>query len=189
MTAAFTGKDTPNKRSLERHWQSLFDYHTRGTLESFYLGSESLGSPYWRLLTSDTKTTRTGPRRCKLEDREDYITWVGVEVVAANDVARDFHRDFKPQNVRLFFTANGFVGTGPNAMEPGDSIYVLAGGALPYVLRPVKDAACLDTFELIGSCYVHGVMDGQAVDGLGEDEPPLPDLDLPKTEWHDIHLV
>ena len=186
MTAAITGEDTPNKRRIETDWRRFFDYHIKGTLKSFYLGSESPMSPYWRLLTCDL---RPELKRCKVEDRENYITWASVEEVAANDVARDFHKLFFPQSVRLFFTANGFVGTGPNAVEPGDSIYVLAGGPLPYVLRPVPDAACVNTFELVGSCYVHGVMDGQAVDGLGEDEPPLPDLNLPKTEWHDIHLV
>ena len=160
ITAAITGKDTLDKRRLERHWRSLFDYHTRGTLESFYLGSKSPGSLYWRLLISDIKTTRTGPRRCKVEDREDYTTSASVEEVAANEIARNFHRDLLAEHSRLFFTANGFVGTGPAAMEPGDSYYSLAGAPLPYVLRPVLDAACLNTFELIGSCYVHGVMDG-----------------------------
>ena len=192
MTTAIIGKKMSDKRRFEGDWRRFFDYYTRGRLESFYLGSESPGSPYWRLLTYDLRRKRPstpGWRRCKAEDYGDYITWASVEDVAASEIARDFNREFCPRQVRLFFTTNGFVGIGPAAMEPGDSIYILAGGNVPYVLRPVPDAACFDTFELVGSCYVHGVMDGQAVDGLGEDEAPLPDLDLPKTEWHDIHLV
>ena len=189
MTAAIPLEFDYAKRKAERDWREFYDYHTQGTLESYYLGSKSPGSPYWRLLTNDLRKTTSGSRRCKAEDREKYIIWASVEIVAANEIARNFDREINVQRARLFFTANDFVGTGPAAMESGDSIYILAGGSLPYVLRPVPDAACLDTFELIGSCYVHGVMDGQAVDGLGEDEPPLPDLDLPKTEWHDIHLV
>lgn len=191
MTTANTLEDdsSSNKRKVEGGWRKFFDYYTQGTLTSFYSGSGSPESPYWRLLTWDLTWTTKEWRRCKVEDRENYVTWASVEQVAANEAARNFHRDFYLQGVRLFFTTNGFVGVGPGAMEPGDSIYILAGGPLPYVLRPVPDAACLNTFELVGSCYVHGVMDGQAVDGLGEDEPPLPDLDLPKTEWHDIHLV
>ena len=189
LTTVITLEDDPGKRGVEGDWRKFFDYHTQGTLKSSYPGSGSPESPYWRLLTCDLRWTTKGWRRCKAEDREDYVTWASVEEVAANEVARNFHRYFHSQSVRLFFTVNGFVGNGPNAMEPGDSICILAGGPLPYVLRPVPDAACLNTFELVGSCYVHGVMDGQAVDGLGEDEPPLPDLDLPKTEWHDINLV
>ena len=120
---------------------------------------------------------------------ENYITLTNVELNAANEMACNFYRQISLPGLRLFFTAGGFVGIGPAAMEPGDSIYILAGGPLPFVLRPVRDARCIDTFQLVGSCYVHGVMDGQAVHGFGEHEPPLPDLDLPKTEWHDIYLV
>ena len=189
MTAAIPLESDYTKRRIERDWRVFYDHHTLGTLESYYLGSESAESPYWRLLTKDISRTTRELRRCKVEDREKYIIWVNVGIVAANEIARTFDREINVRRVRLFFTANGFVGTGPAAMESGDFIYILAGGSLPYVLRPVPDAACLNTFELIGSCYVHGVMDGQAVDGLREDEPPLPDLDLPRTEWHDIHLV
>ena len=186
-TAAATAQ--ASKVRIGRDWRRFFDHHTQGTLKPFYCGSESPESPYWRLLTYDLKRTAGGWRRCKVEDRENYIIWASVEEVPANEIARNFDREMSVRDARLFFTANGFVGNGPDAMEPGDSICILAGGPLPYVLRPVPDAACLNTFELVGSCYVHGVMDGQAVDGLGEDEPPLPDLNLPKTEWHDIHLV
>lgn len=187
MTATRTAQ--ASKCRIGRDWRRFFDYHTEGTLKPFYCGSESPESPYWRLLTYDLRKTARGWRRCKVEDREDYVTWASVKQVAANEIARNFHREIDPQVGRLFFTANGFVGVGPCTIEAGDSISILAGGPLPYVLQPVPDAARLNTFELVGSCYVHGVMDGQAVDGLREDEPPLPDLDLPKTEWHDIHLV
>lgn len=32
-------------------------------------------------------------------------------------------------------------------------------------------------------------MDGQAVDGLRDGDPPLPDPDLPKCDWHDVYLM
>ncbi len=67
---------------------------------------------------------------------------------------------------RLFFTKNGYVGPGPTEMQPGDSIHILAGGAYPFVLRPVTNVTRRNTFELVRDSYVHGVMDGQAVDGL-----------------------
>ena len=177
MTATAPVEEQFYQREIERDWRTFFDYHTQGTLKSFYPGSESPESPYWRLLTNDLWRSTKGWRRCKVEDYENYITWANVEVVAANEIARKFNAELRVYNVRLFFTANGFVGCGPAAMEPGDSISILAGGSVPYVLRPVPDAACLNTFELVGSCYVHDVMDGQAVHGIKEDE------------WHNIYLV
>ena len=95
----------------------------------------------------------------------------------ADETARHFNGKLYVHDVRLFFTAKGFVGVGPAAMETGDSISILAGGSLPYVLRTVPNAARLNTFELIGSCYVHDVMDGQVVHAIKEDN------------WHNIYLV
>ena len=65
-----TFKDTLSIRRTEKEWRRFFDYHTQGSLRSYYLGSESPESPYWRLLTCDLWKTTTGHRRrCKVEDR------------------------------------------------------------------------------------------------------------------------
>ena len=47
--------------------------------------------------------------------------------------------------------------------EVEDKIFVLFGGSMLYVLRP-KD----DKYILIGECYVHGLMDGEAMRYLRE---------------------
>jgi hypothetical protein len=46
--------------------------------------------------------------------------------------------------------------------RPGDIIAVLAGGNVPYVLRPGTE---IGEYELIGECYVHGIMDGEIFNG------------------------
>lgn len=63
---------------------------------------------------------------------------------------------------RLFSTASGFFGLGPQTMKPGDILAILYGSLLPFVLRPSRDSRGA-THELVGSCYVHGIMDGEAV--------------------------
>ena len=135
LTAAATAEDQPNKYTIERDWRRFFDYHTLGTLNWFYPSSESPESPYWRLLTQDLRRKTNDWRRCQVENREEYITWASVESLLANEVARHFNERLYVYDVRLFFTAKGFVGVGPAAMETGDSISILAGGSLPYVLR------------------------------------------------------
>lgn len=48
----------------------------------------------------------------------------------------------------------------------------------------------INTFELIiGESYVYGIMDGLAVNGPAENDPPLPDNTLPRTDWHGVYLV
>ena len=57
-----------------------------------------------------------------------------------------------------FNTASGLRGLGPAAMRPGDSVFVLYGASMPFVIRPEGAA-----YRLIGECYVHGLMSGQGV--------------------------
>jgi hypothetical protein len=67
---------------------------------------------------------------------------------------------------RIFRCGKGFIGTGPRNMEAGDIVCVLFGGQTPFVLRPSPG----DKYELIGPCYVHGVMDGEVMQMDLEDE-------------------
>ena len=69
----------------------------------------------------------------------------------------------------LFLTAAGYAGLGPPELQVGDSIYALAGGRKLYVLRPVPGAIRSQTFNLVGDCYVQGIMDGEAVEGREDD--------------------
>jgi hypothetical protein len=62
---------------------------------------------------------------------------------------------------RFFVTEQGMLGLGPRTMKEGDIIAVLFGGSVPFVLRPVKEGR---HWRLVGDCYVHDIMDGQAVE-------------------------
>jgi hypothetical protein len=66
---------------------------------------------------------------------------------------------------RHFTTAMGYMGIGPQAMKPGDFVYVISGGCVPYILRlqekrPPEEGSL---YVLVGECYVHGIMDGEAM--------------------------
>lgn len=63
---------------------------------------------------------------------------------------------------RRFFLCDaetGLMGLAPRNAEPGDYIVVLAGGRVPYIIRP-----CGSTWQFIGDSYVHGIMQGEAVE-------------------------
>lgn len=62
---------------------------------------------------------------------------------------------------RLFRTAGGRLGLGPQTMQPGDVAVILYGGNTPYILRYHEDA---NDYESIGECYIDGVMFGEAVE-------------------------
>jgi len=56
-----------------------------------------------------------------------------------------------------FITKNGHVGLGSTDLQEGDMVAMLHGGKVPSVLRPKGDQ-----YLLIGACYVHGRMQGEA---------------------------
>jgi hypothetical protein len=70
---------------------------------------------------------------------------------------------------RLFATDNprAILGTGPEGLCVGDVVCVLFGGDVPFILRPSPQG----NYQLIGECYVSGIMRGEALDmGLEERE-------------------
>jgi hypothetical protein len=62
---------------------------------------------------------------------------------------------------RFFVTTDGHMGLGPFAMEEGDIVTVLFGGAVPYLLRRMGA-----DYWLVGECYVHGIIEGQVIEQL-----------------------
>ena len=53
---------------------------------------------------------------------------------------------------------NGYMCLAPGETQPGDQICVLLGGHVLYILRPTGG-----NWSFVGECYVHGLMDGEAM--------------------------
>lgn len=61
----------------------------------------------------------------------------------------------------------GRFGLAPAATEEGDMICILYGCSVPVILR--RHGTDVDPyFELIGEAYVHGLMDGEGINGRSE---------------------
>lgn len=71
---------------------------------------------------------------------------------------------------RICVTANGLVGSVHQSAQVGDHIVVFEGVNMPFVLR--QDGR---QYRIVGSCYIEGLMGGEAVK---ED-----------SEWTEIHIV
>jgi hypothetical protein len=61
----------------------------------------------------------------------------------------------------VFTTSKGYLGLAPGTTTSQDYVCILCGSQMPLVLR--KDGA---HWELVGQAYVHGIMDGEALDGV-----------------------
>lgn len=59
----------------------------------------------------------------------------------------------------LFGMGNGLLGVGPNSLREGDKVCVFYDARQPFALRELEDGS----FRLLGECYVHGIMHGEAL--------------------------
>ncbi|PHH89529.1 hypothetical protein CDD83_5836 [Cordyceps sp. RAO-2017] len=87
----------------------------------------------------------------------------GVDMVTAARVAT--HRR------TLFVTRMGYIGLGPAKMRVGDSVFVVPGSTTSFILRragfckvePRWFGVPTRRCELVGDCYAHGLIDGEAM--------------------------
>lgn len=61
-------------------------------------------------------------------------------------------------NRAFALTSKGYYVLGPKVMQVGDIVCVLFGGKMPFCLRPWGRR-----YLLVGECYVHGLMKGEAM--------------------------
>lgn len=76
---------------------------------------------------------------------------------------------------RLVTLSTGHFGAAPVTIRPGDAIYVVLGCSIPIVLRPEGEDGY---FNVIGECYVDGLMNGEAMAGADQGEYDIRDIVL-----------
>ncbi|RDW82327.1 hypothetical protein BP6252_03439 [Coleophoma cylindrospora] len=180
----------PQLIETSEHWENTRTMCLKRNpyLESatYPAGGGSLQDAYWRTLLGNLISTveyyneeQGDPyRSVKDEDYEVYQRWwksvkdgAGVLDSFGYMIAGTF------LTKTFFVTDCGYYGLGPQNMKAEDEVYVLFGSNVPFVLRPNpnRDFHALsmdsglflrDGFHcyLVGDCYVHGFMNGEALD-------------------------
>lgn len=67
-------------------------------------------------------------------------------------------------NRHLFLTESRFLGLHSRGLAISDILCVLHGCGVPVILRPASNKG----FLVVGECYVHGIMDGEAFGEKGK---------------------
>jgi hypothetical protein len=116
---------------------------------------------YWRTLIADANNGH----RAGSQEYEDFKLWMGqsspeyAESEESTAMKSFFSSIITALDGRTaFISSHGHMGLVPDYAEPGDLICVLFGGAAPLVLREEGD-----NYILVGECYCHGIMDGEAM--------------------------
>ncbi|KAK4158952.1 heterokaryon incompatibility protein-domain-containing protein [Cladorrhinum sp. PSN259] len=106
----------------------------------------------------------------KIKERLPWLSTIGqaitatVDVLRLDDQGREFQTDLdKTYHRRLGRTKTGYLALVPGRTEVGNEIALFKGGKAPIVLRGRKGQDP-NKWEIVGVCYVHGIMDGEAWD-------------------------
>jgi hypothetical protein len=176
------------ERGFEHTWQALQAWHqiehqrNASNMPSSGLARE--GGPFWRTVMGDV--FRTGEKKWRRITSHDKLGRSDIENSAhwPVDTKQTFLGDGDPflelrimthraaTNGRtMFWTKKGSMGLCFPNSQPGDEIWVLHGGKVPFVLRPCTSKGEGNTtgnrgyHNLIGEVYLHGYMDGEAMRG------------------------
>ncbi|KAH9985554.1 HET-domain-containing protein [Xylariaceae sp. FL0662B] len=121
----------------------------------------------WRTLLIDTDPSGTVPIKQPWENA--FNVWMGLcthePTKDEKQRAAEFETSFTHSlNLRLFRTTRGHLGVGSQSCKEGDFIYIVQGSRVPLMLRPTQKGST--TYRLAGGAYLHGFMQGEALDGL-----------------------
>ncbi|KAL9036277.1 MAG: hypothetical protein Q9180_004389 [Flavoplaca navasiana] len=111
------------------------------------------------------------PGWLSLKELNDYLTclykWLSLESAEPPElypstlkIIRHINRMIRGK--MLFITTDGRLGLAPESTVPGDLVCVILGCPWPLILRPGSHSS----HEVVGKCYINGIMDGGAL--LGE---------------------
>ncbi|PGH27995.1 hypothetical protein AJ80_00250 [Polytolypa hystricis UAMH7299] len=117
---------------------------------------------------AETETHPATPTLKQIEELNKSINWPawtesGKNISLPPDGV-DYYHSLRNRygRRRLFVSNKRYIGLGPASMLEGDEIWVLPGAGAAFVLRREGQEG---TFRLVGEAYVHGIMDGEAVEG------------------------
>ena len=169
-------------QQLQARWsEMLFGESTRAEAETLtcalssypnYITGGTMDNALWRTLICNT--TFTGER---IPDNfhTNYLSWRAMKTMlqsADNTFDATMREHYARSKIfdqvhgnaiagkRFFTTRRGFIGLVPSRTAPGDLVCILKGATVPFVLR--RQAAG-KRYVLVGECYCHGIMYGEAM--------------------------
>jgi hypothetical protein len=152
-----------------------------------YVTGEDIRNAFWLTLFADTSISDRLDRRTTRASRDSdvkaagFLLWSGEESglkpsTKAPDMNAKFYFTLQISLLdrRFAISEKGYFGLVPEETQPGDRICILYGGQTPFILRRVKEVReTLEKgsrdlggngaiYQLVGECYIHGIMDGEA---------------------------
>jgi len=159
---------------------------------------DPLGSDFWRTLSMDVIDCEVTHkhRRCSPPDEtrvQEWISWIlnssldrppqprgEVNDSTAQIPQLHWHLNTVLQKKRMIRTKGGRLGLASQDVRFGDKVVVLGGEAYPYIMRRQPGSGAEHPgheksarYSLICPAYIHGLMDGQALRKVSDDDRGL----------------
>jgi Heterokaryon incompatibility protein (HET) len=141
-----------------------------------YPSGEPLSSIYWRIIVCNRLFSGAvpGPEMAQVEPFFRYLMSHVDDIINQRDgevldiYMMNHYYDSshyacavgKWTSGRVFCATEGrYLGWLPRGAEKGDVVCILEGGEVPLVMRLANDGR----YQVLGDCYIHGIMDGEAM--------------------------
>lgn len=178
---------------LIAEWQNMCGQISKRQGNVRYIGGGTVNEASWRTILGNLIQDGLGSdiRPCVSDDFSRYQRFLqDMGTTNGRYEGFDIYEGFGDSLIRALFerrtmiTEKGYMGVVPLDTKVGDLIYVLAGGQVPYLLRPSHTAPRPNTYTFVGPCYVHGIMYGEALAGAAK----LDDRDLRQRRFEDVYI-
>jgi len=177
----FSGTADPNRVTRFRRQQLWFLECQDIALGDDVTMSSQRFEEFWRTMLCDAKGLPDTHERATAEYASYFLQFSDVMNAEPEEKNSSWYKD-RVQGIiaveqslhahagyrRFCATSGGRLGQVPRGAAVGDLICIFYGGSVLYVIRPVDNGF----FTFVGECYVHGLMDGEAmeIEGLKEQE-------------------
>jgi hypothetical protein len=159
-------------RNLVRRWLSESDSLASTITPSYPYESRDMA--LMRTLLADNKHVPERYRQLDIDDYHAFKQVIRLQAQGKSHLSDDWAEMVtksnrfedcaltRSRNRRFCLTEGGKIGQVPNCARKGDEVWILLGAKVPFILRRV--GSC---YFLVGECYIHGIMYGEAVWSAG----------------------
>jgi hypothetical protein len=155
-------------KSTIRQWWEIVCRRNRSTADSSC--STNNRNAFWRTLIANTDEAGNAPAQDEDEYFQSCAAWLNGHSIEIffEDVQLPKHAlgsfgdrlegllSHASHGRRFLMTENQMMGICPPETQIGDTVTILSGGKVPFILRKQGDY-----YNLIGECYIHGLMNSE----------------------------
>ncbi|KAI0121086.1 heterokaryon incompatibility protein-domain-containing protein [Xylariales sp. AK1849] len=145
--------------TLEAFWNIIYGRNPLKGFEKAQASARKDCEDFDRVLTRQVGRIPVGESTASFPLAKVYLALVVLHGLLGESAYLQFFGRIGITKQRRFFTTEkGYMGLGPRETEVGDKVVILQGHRAPIIARHGNP------WKVVGECYIHGIMEGEAFD-------------------------